>query len=39
MDPILMPMPEALGDPICIQKVSHKGNYVWVDATPVVMAD
>lgn len=27
-----MSVPEPLGDPICIQKVSHKGNYIWVDA-------
>lgn len=26
-------------DPICIQKVAHKGNYIWVDATPVFAAD
>lgn len=30
--PIVMPIIEPLGDPICIQKVSHKGNYIWVDA-------
>lgn len=32
--PTLMPIPEPLGEPICIQKVSHRGNYVWVDAIP-----
>jgi hypothetical protein len=26
-------------DPICIQKVAHKDNYIWVDAPPVFAAD
>jgi hypothetical protein len=33
------PMPDFLGDPITIQKVSHKGYYVWVDASPIPTSD
>ncbi len=36
---IASPMPDFLGDPITIQKVSHKGHYVWVDASPIPTAD
>ncbi|MFA9496522.1 MAG: hypothetical protein ACERKS_11470 [Candidatus Bathyarchaeota archaeon] len=37
--PIANPMSEFLGDPITIQKVSYKGNYIWVDAPPIVATD
>jgi hypothetical protein len=37
--PIASPMPDFLGDPITIQKISHKGHYVWVDASPVTTSD
>ncbi len=37
--PIASPMPDFLGDPITIQKVSHKGHYVWVDASPFPTSD
>lgn len=33
------PMPDFIGDPITIQKVFHKGNLIWVDASPVTAAD
>lgn len=37
--PIESPMPDFLGDPITIQKISHKGHYVWVDASSVTASD
>jgi hypothetical protein len=37
--PMASPMPDFIGDPITIQKVYHKGNFVWVDASPVTVAD
>ena len=37
--PMASPMPDFLGDPITIQKVFHKGNFIWVDASPVTAAD
>ena len=37
--PLTNPIPEFQGDPITIQKISHKGNYVWVDAAPIVTDD
>jgi hypothetical protein len=36
--PMASPMPDFIGDPITIQKVYHKGNFVWVDASPVTVA-
>ncbi len=37
--PLASPMPDFIGDPITIQKVYHKGHFVWVDASPVTVAD
>jgi len=37
--PMASPVPEFIGVPITIQKVFHKGNFVWVDASPVTVAD
>ena len=37
--PLANPIPELLGDPITIQKISHKGHYIWVDAVPIVADD
>jgi hypothetical protein len=35
----MMPLSHPVGDPIYVQKVSHRGSLIWVDATPIVATD
>jgi len=37
--PMARPIPDLMGEPITIQKIFHKGNFIWVDASPIPAAD